>query len=387
MAQILEDNSVVPSFQGLKRTGVAADTGNMSNLALRMGEVKAIVYPDDPLSITKTFVEYSVEVQHRDGRGAGTTSKYVGCLVANLFGGAADVFRYTLRKDDQSDTGKDGVGVGSKVLLLCVNGQTTRAMIVGGLRDLKTDAEQTDTKDDGHNLFFEFNGISFRVNKDGEARVQFRGPTKVDGTLDTDAGADEKQGPTTVEFLKNGNLKVYTKDDKQHLLIDHANKKADFLFDEEWSVKVNKKVTEEYGDKWTVTAGSSIAIESKKAVRFKASDDWTMTAGGNIRLKSPGTLIGDATDFMLLGTAYRQAQQTLHNQLSSGFQTLVTQFTQIAIAVNGPLKVPIYGGALASVAMGPAVVQCVTALGQMMAAIKSFEAQGDTLISKKNKND
>ena len=111
MAQILDDNAVVPSFMGLHRRGVAQDTGNMNNLALRMGEVKDIVYSDDPKSITKQFTEYSVEVQHRDNRAPGTTTMYHGCLVNNLFGGAADTFRYTLRKDDQSQKGKDGLGV------------------------------------------------------------------------------------------------------------------------------------------------------------------------------------------------------------------------------------------------------------------------------------
>lgn len=102
MAQILDDNTVVPSFQGLQPRGAARDTGNLNNLALRMGEVKDIVYSDDTRSITKKFTEYTVEVQHRDNRAAGTTTLYRGCLVSNLFGGAADSFRYTLRKDDQS---------------------------------------------------------------------------------------------------------------------------------------------------------------------------------------------------------------------------------------------------------------------------------------------
>lgn len=383
MAQILPDNTVVPSGQNAYGRGSPQDIGFFSNVALRMGEVKDIVYPDDPKSITKTLVEYSVEVQQRDGRRAGTTRVYTGCLTMNLFGGVADTFRYTLRKDDQSNTGKDGIGVGSKVLLLCVNGQTTRAMIVGGLRDLKVDDQQKDLKDDGHNLFFEFNGFSVRINKDGEAKIAFRGATKIDGTLDTDAGADDKKGPTTVEFLKNGNLKVYTKDDKQHVLIDHENKKADFLFDEEWKVKVNKKVTEDYGDSWTCTAGSTITIESKKDVLFKAADGtWTMQASGNAKILSSALLVGDATDKMIKGTTYRNAQQTMNNDIASEFQTLVQQFAQIAIAVNGPLKIPIYGGAAASAVMGPAVVQCITALGKIMAAYKSFEGQSQGFLSK-----
>jgi hypothetical protein len=391
MAQILDDNTVVPSFQGLIKRGRAEPTGNLSNLALRMGEVKDIIYKDDQKSITKQFTEYTVEVQHRDGGHAGTTTKYIGCLVNNLFGGAADTFRYTLRKDDQSKkqtTDDDGIGVGSKVLLLCVNGQTTRAMIMGGLRDIKVKEKDEDKKDDGHNLFFEFNGISVAINKDGEAKIAFRGATKVDGTLDTDAGADEKKGPTTVEFLKNGNLKIYTKDDKQHVLIDHENKKADFLFDEEWKVKVNKKVTEDYGDAWECSVGSSIKITAKKDISFETSGgDWNMKASGKVTIKSSGVQTGDATDATMMGDTFRNAQKTMNNALSQGFQDLIQQLTQIGIAVNGPLKIPMVGGAAASAVAGPAVIQCVQIVGKMMAAIKTFEGQSSGYLSTKNKSD
>jgi hypothetical protein len=345
MAQILDDNTVVPSFQGLRRRGVAEDTGNLSNLALRMGEVRDIVYPDDDRSISKAFIEYSVEVQHRDGRRPGTTSMYLGCTISNLFGGAADVFRYTLRKDDQSKESKEGVGVGSKVLLLCVNGQSTRAMIIGGLRDTKTNEEDVDDKEDGHNLYFEFNGISFTINKDGEATMAFRGPTKVDGDLDKDAGADDKNGPTTISILKNGNLYVYTKDEKQSILIDHENKKAAFVFDSEWDVKVSGKIA--------------------------------LTADDNVTIKSKGVLIGDATDKMLLATTYRSAEQTLHNQLVAGLNQLSAAISSFATALGPTPAAP------AAASLAPAVVGCTS----MVSAIQSFEAQAQTYLSTKNKND
>lgn len=387
MAQILDDNTVVPHFQGLIPRGQATDTGNLTNLALRMGEVKDIIYKTDPQSITKQFTEYSVEVQHRDGRGPGTTSRYAGCLVASLFGGAADVLRYTLRKDNGTNTGPDGIGVGSKVLLLCVNGQTTRAMIIAGLRDIKTNSKDADDPALGHNLFFEFNGISFSVNKDGEARIQFRGPTKVDGSLDTAAGANANNGPTAIEFLKNGNLHISTKAG-QEILLDHANKKASFVFDTEWNVKVNKKVVEDYGDSWQTSVGTSIKIEAQKDITFNSSAGaWNLGAAGNLKIKTAGVLTGAATDATMMGDTYRRAEQTLHQQLTTGFTSLTTQLGIISAAANGPMAIPVYGASIAGPIIGTAAAQMATAVGQMIAAIQSFEGQAAKYLSLKNKSD
>lgn len=381
---MLPDGSVIPSYLGVEPMGMSSQSVNFGEFALRQGEIREIVYPDDKRSVTKTVVEYMVVVAYRDGNGPAVSTLYPNCQVANLFGGIADKLRYTYRPQSKDPDAGKAISDGSKVLLLCANGERRRAFIVGGLNESQ-DAERSA---DGHNLNFSFNGITVVINKDGEFGLQFVGPTKVDGSLDTDAGADEKNGPTQVEVLKNGNLKISTKDDNQVILINHAEKKIEFTVDQEWVVNVNEKVTESYGDSWTLTAGSSISIESKSEVNIMASDgDWNMTASGNARIKSSGTLIGAATDSMLLASAYRSAEQTLHGTLTEQLTTLAAQIAIIAVAVNGPMKIPIYGAAAASVAMGPALIQCGTAVTQMLAALQEFEGQGATYLSLKNKND
>jgi hypothetical protein len=394
MAQILDDNTVVPSWLSLRMRGDTDDMGDLTNNALRVGEVKEIIYPSDPLNINKRFIEYTVEVQHRDGYGPGTSVMYRGCTVMNLFGGKADVFRYTLRKDEDGKASEDGIGVGSKVLLLCPNGTTSRAIIIGGVRDTKTDETTVESKDDGHNLYFEFNGVAVAIDKDGQLKIEMKGPTKVDGTLDTTRGSSEADVPTTIEITKKGNFKLSTKDNNQYLFIDHENKQAEFHFDKDWKVTTNGTVTEKFGSDWTCTAGASISIDAQNDISFNASAGaWNMGAAGNVRIRSAGVLIGNATDAMLKGTTFRIAHMNMHTQMQAALTQMVSALSTANASFNAGLqamKVPIVGPIVASGIMQPigiALGQMTAAVGQMIAALIGFEAQSATYLSPFNKSD
>lgn len=386
---ILSDNTVIPSYLDVRGRGVPMDDGSLTNLGLRLGEVKEIVYPDDPRSISKRLLEYRVEVQHRDGYGPGTTLIYDTCMVANLFGGMADVFRYTLRQDDQSKTAESGLGVGSKVLILCVNGQTTRAIILGGVRDTHLDQSTVETKDDGHNLYFEFNGLSFRINKDGEARIQFKGATKVDGSL-----AGDNNGPTTVEFRKDGSLAISTKDENQSILIDNASKKVDFSFDSSWSVNVNGNVAEKYGRDWQVTAGTTITLGATGAIALASSTGtMAMSCAGGASITSAGLSIGKATDAMLLGETYRKHQSALHQQTIAGLQDLGRQLgvagsalTTVAALHKIPVSGPVTASGMVQIA-AQALLQAVQSVQNLIGSIANFEGQAVKYLSLVNKHD
>lgn len=380
MANILEDSSVVPSYLGLRSQGEEQDPGHQTNLSLRTGEVREIVYPDDPKNVNRRFIEYVVEVQEKDGNGPGTSTRYANCVLSNPLGSVADIFRYTLREDDKNQAPEDGIGVGAKVLVLCVNGQTARGVIIGGLRDTGTDKEGTkqqgkDSKDDGHNLFFEFNGVQISINKDGELKVMYRGATKVDGTLDDNANADAEG--STVIFNKDGGIKAYTKDEAQFVFLDHANKKIDILADEEWHVKVNKKISVEAGDTITIRGDAGIDV----------------TASNDVTIKSSGVKVGDATDAWMLGSTYRQAEGQMNQQLSGYLTSLATAISTAATALQAAAtaqKVPIGGAVAASIPLQAAATALTSAgplLSQMGSAITSFESNGSSYLSKKNKND
>jgi len=370
------DNTIIPCYFNTETRGAPQSTESMNNLAMRIGEVKAIFYPDDKKNISGKLVEYTVEVLQQDGSSTMSSTLYHGCVVSHLFGGVADRINYTLRPAEKQNGGEKktgGAGVGSKVLLLCINGNKTNAVIIGGLPDL--DSSEDDKKDDGHNLAFEFNGVQIGVNKDGELRIRYRGQTKVDGTLGDNANADAEG--STVIFNKDGDIKLYTKDEKQFIHLNHKDKKLEILADEEWNVKVNKKLIFEAGD--------DISITGKKACSIEITD--------NITMKSKGVLVGDATDAWLLANKYRDAETQMLKQISTAMQTLMSLIQTAAIsltaaaAANAP---PIVGGAIAATpfaAAGTALTSAAPIFMQVSTAIESFEAQASTYLSTKNKND
>jgi hypothetical protein len=370
---ILADNTVIPSYLGMRSRGRPGDNGSQNNLALRMGEVKELVYPDNPRNISKRFIEYRVEVQHSDGNGPGVGAIYEGCILANPLGGMADRSSFTLRADEAAQASPDGIGTGSKVLLLCVNGQTTQAVIISGVRDTTQDQTTVESKADGHNLFWEFNGIGFKVNKDGEATVSFRGATKTDGTL---AGADN--GPTTVQFLKNGNLEIRTKDSNQSIVIDNEHKKVAFNFDSEWTVNVNGSGSQTYGKDWKATAGTTITLAATGAIALTSSTGtMALSCAGGLSLTSAGLSIGKATDAMIKGSTFRAHQSAMHQHLMAQLQALSAALAAAGTALAAS-QFPSAGTQLGLAA---------TAAASMTTAIGQFEGQAHEILSTVNKAD
>lgn len=200
---MLPDGTIIPSFLGTKSTGRLGNIGNQTNLSLRQGEVMDIVYPGDKRNLSKKQVEYVVRVVVKDGNGSATQVNYNAVQVDTLFGGIADLLTYTFRTRLANDAPKPGqLGLGSKVLLLCINGDTPQAVIMGGLRDL-ANMQGVGSVDSnlGHNLAFQFNGVNVVIDKNGQLSIAKRGATNADGTL-----VEENSEPSTVLFDSSGNI-------------------------------------------------------------------------------------------------------------------------------------------------------------------------------------
>lgn len=361
-----DDGTYIPHYLGEETRGEVRPNSNLNSIALRVGEVKAIVYPKDKVSISDKhkWVEYTVEVVQQNGRSTVSSTLYHGCVVGRLFGGIADRMHYTLRPDTKKGGSKPGgIGVGSKVLLLCINGNRTNPVIISGLPD--DDKGQADDKQDGHNLLFEFNGINATVNNDGELTVMFRGATDVNGDIPNTNDAKEASGAKLI-MNKDGGIKLHSKDESQFIFIDNKNKKINILADDEWNVKVNTKLV--------FNTGSNTEMHTDA--------DMKLDATGNVKITSAGTLIGQATDSMLLASTYRQAEQSLHTDLLAGLSNLSIQFGILAGALTAGaiLNPPLAAGAAAATA-------AVAAVTKMAAAIGQFEAGAVTYLSLKNKND
>jgi hypothetical protein len=391
MPRILSDGSVIPSYLSTEPMGYTESMGSFDSMALMVGEIQEIIYPDDKRNVNKKFIEYRVAMQYRQGQDPAAGVEFANCLLMNSFGGAADQFKYTLRPDSKEEKAEGTFGRGSKVLVLCLNGESSRSYIIGGIRDSSLDEPD---ENEGHSLSFKFNGISFGISADGAAKLSFNGPTKADGTLDTSVeGASDENGPTTLELKADGSFKLSTKDDNQSILVDHANKSASFAFDEEFHLSVNGTVNESSDDDWTLDVGSTLTAKASETVEIEAGSTLTLKATGRSYIRSAGLQIGAATDSMMKGTTYRLAQQGLHQQLLGALATLSTQIATAGAAITaavGPLAIPITGPAAAAAILAPAGIAlsgAAASISQMSTAIAGFEGQSAGFLSTVNNND
>jgi phage baseplate assembly protein gpV len=209
---------VIPSFYDTRDVGELPrwDGGAFSNFLLRPGEVKRLIYPDDPSSRSRRFIEYDVYVQHRENDTA-VSKLYHNCFLVNPLAGFADKAVWTLRADNRQNVKEYATpGLGSKVTVMCLNGEHAQALIVGGIRDSKdTDVAR---KAKGHHAEFEFNGVNLSCNDDGSWTLVNKGKTAADGTADEKR--DKDGAGTTVKVEANGNFEVSTAKG-QRFLIDH----------------------------------------------------------------------------------------------------------------------------------------------------------------------
>ncbi len=208
---------------GHAERGFMPRNGLSGNLALRIGEVQNVYYPQDKENVSKLFIEYQVLVQHR-ANGTAVTKMYDHCLAIDHLAGVAD-FSYSTYRADQSAARFEGklptAGLGARVILLCINGESQSAVIIGGIRNPMIQAK--DKKELGHHHHSSFNGVDVKVNKDGEFTLTRGGANKLDGTLAD--GIDEEETGTFVTFDKKGNVTLSDAAGENKIFLDHVNGK------------------------------------------------------------------------------------------------------------------------------------------------------------------
>ena len=372
MSQQLSDGTVIPSHLGIQSRGSAmGSTAILNDYVLRLGEIKKVIYPTEALSYGRRTVEYEVEVQYREGSSTYSTATYRGCTVSTLFGGVADRFHATLRPDTTEASA--ALGNGSKVLVLCLAGDQQKAIILGGVEDPL--ATRQETEGAGHNLFFEINGVRFTVDNDGQLQLLFRGATAVDGKLKS--GVDEASGGTTVTITKNGNLTAATKDNKQFLRLNHADRKVEILADQKWDVQV----------------GGQVFIGSGGQFKVQTDADVSFVARARFDVQSAGVTIGSGSQNFLLTNIYRTAENIKNTVLSTQLKTVGSLLTSAGASINiaAPLNaIPIVGGILslpAWLAAGASITAAGPFLLAASAAIDGFEAGSASYLSLLNFHD
>lgn len=350
---ILNNGDVIPSFLSVGTTPNFDEGTNFGNITFTKGEVTKIIYPDDKGSVSKKFIEYDVYIENRQN-GTGNGELINNCPLWNPNASGVDRAAWTLRVGEKQPWSKnDAMSNGSKVLVMFLHGEGQNPFILGGIRDPNEKQDPGDPKKEfGHYFQWIFNGLETFIDKNGGFTLTFNGPTKNNGDLDTDKVQESATG-TYIKLNEEGSLKLATKDDKQYQEINHKDNKINHLADSEYNINVTN---------------------------------------GKIKTSSNGVEFGgdNATDKMLMGSTYRDAERTMHNKMLTALQTIQTlagvagaQVSAAGAAAVGPLAAlqPGLNGA------GGALTGMVAQIANLVSAINAFEGQSAQYLSNKNKLD
>lgn len=382
MANVLDDNTVIPSYLGSQeRGGSPGSTALLNDNVMRLGEVKKIVYPDDDLSYGKKAVEYEVEVQYRDGNGIYTTSTWRGVTVSTLFGGRADRYHATMRADAEKDNSTSGdsssdnsVGIGNKVLLLCLAGDQQKAIIMGAVNDPDDENIKGESaKDKGHNLFFEFNGVRFTIEDNGRTVLTFKGATDEKGHVKED---NKDSTGATLEITDKGDMKmfVYDKngDDQARILWDHQNGNMELYTSGDLKTKSDKETDMD------ASKGFSLLVGQGKA-EFRVRDE--------VIIDCDAVQVNKADEAWVLGTTWRKDLKSMHDDIKSALNSASQALSQAStqMGVGSTLNaIPYTGGGAAQSnfkQVGMKLSEAGQQLSKAASAISTYEGKADGHLS------
>lgn len=292
---------------------------NYKNFAIKMGVVINCYEADDKKNLSQSIPEYDVAVIEQNENASQNVITYQNCPAAELFGGISDFFEFRYRK--QTKTDKKGnektfnLQNGSQVLIACLNGSSEKAVIIGALKHPKRKSKLT--KDAGHSMAGEFNGISVNVDKNGALSIGFKGATDIEGKP-----LDEKVGGSFLKIEKDGSIAI-SDGNKELIRLDKTKKTISVQSEKEMSLSTedslnlsSKKDTNQSMAKWSVKATGSVSmsgekfdINSKGDFTIKASS-FSIDSEGSVKVKGQQVDIKGSTvmigEKVMLGGASAQ---------------------------------------------------------------------------------
>ncbi len=271
----------------------SAQFQSLNEMAIRMGRVVKVVYPEDEDNSNKKITEYTVDVYYSTDKDR-TVVTYHHVKISSLFGGAADSLRWTprLTTDDSEATDDDtfkSINLGSIVIVACIDGSQRSGLILGGWPHPNDNVDSP--KDDGHNLRFQFNGLDVTINKDGELAISRLGPTKDNGKP---IKKDDEAAGSKITMTKDGNIEIATPEAKQKILINHKDSTIEIVGDKHVTIKcdrvsVDSKNVELGGVDLTDYIAMAPAVKSE----MKSQRDWAAshTHDSNDKFAGMGSII------------------------------------------------------------------------------------------------
>lgn len=174
------------------------------NVALRLGIVKTIYKVEDEKNVDKDTIQYDVLCFQQDKDKGITPIIYKNCITIDSFGGIGDFFEFIKTKPTNGED-KLKAEDGSYVLLLCIDGTSSRGIIIGSVPHHNRKSTLLKAKD--KHMEGEYNGLRFKINDDGELTITFKGKTDNKGKPKT-----PKSGGSQIKMEKDGSVEINDRD-------------------------------------------------------------------------------------------------------------------------------------------------------------------------------
>lgn len=338
-----------------KSAALSSFNKRFQNTPLRVGIITECFELDDVNNVSQLTPEYTVVTNEQESSG-GSASKfktYKNCISADGFGGIADFFEYKLRptekvfdkKESDKKTSHDFTKQnGSTVLILCLDGFSEKAIIIGGIPNLTTEnpRQSTLTKDNGLHLEGEYNGVNWQINKEGEFTLTFRSKTDNDGKV-----ADEKAGGTFAKINKEGSVDINTNlegNDETYIRMDKKNKDVGIKAGANIGFTAKKDVATNAEGKITGKAKSDIEFAAEGSAKYTSKSAFDIKSDAAVNIKGANIMAESDGSFSIKASEVSVEAPTI--QLGSGGSPAVVPTTMFCGTGNK-------GAPVISMAVGP----------------------------------
>lgn len=280
------------------------NTKIFGNTSLKVGIISKVLELDDEDNISKKVPEYNVLILEENEQEAPEVRTYKNCLKFDSFGGKFNFFDVKLKANEESLLKNDGtVNInfkdqsGDMVLLLCLNGSVDKGIIINSFSH--PGRKSALTKEAGDHLEGEYNGLNWKVNKDGELTVTFNSKRDKDGKP-----KDETAGGTTLKMDKEGSVDINTNlegDEETYMRIDKKNKDIGLKAGANVGFTAKKDVAMNADGKITGKAKGSVEFAAEGTAKLSAKSSLTLEGESAVNVKGGNVIISGQNGVIIEG--------------------------------------------------------------------------------------
>lgn len=240
------------------------------------GQIIRIIPKDEKENRVKRFTLYEVNVFYPEGAGSGP----IKAIAAQPFWGGTfnnfvEILPPSPGQKAQDDSVDSSLKPGTRVVIGFLGGMKSAPVIIGALPHYSAIAtEKRPTKDKGPgSLEAEFQGVNYKIDKDGALSLKWSGPKDEKGKL-----LNDKLGPTEFSIDKSGSVELKT-NQKQSVKIDRVAKTIKVT-----SGKSTITLTQE-GEKLEISC-TDVTIKAEGMARVQVKGDAAVVVKGALDLSS-----------------------------------------------------------------------------------------------------